>query len=107
MAVKKHIINNANNVVEQLHSASTPNDIAPDAIVSQTQTQINNNSDSIIEILNLPNAVKGIMLFSIIFLFIKYGRKPIVKLISYFGHNYIKNDYLRSFFDNKRMLVYC
>lgn len=110
MAVKKHIVNNANNVVEQLHSASTPNDIAPDAIVSQTQ--INNNSDSIIEIfkqflieiLNLPNAVKGIMLFSIIFLFIKYGRKPIIKLISYLGHNYIKNDYLRSFFDNKRML---
>ena len=77
MAVKKHIVNNANNVVEQLRSASTPNDIASDAIVSQTQTQINNNSDSIIEIfkqflieiLNLPNAVKGIMLFSIIFLF--------------------------------------
>lgn len=107
MAVKKHIINN---VVEQLHSASTPNDIASDAIMSKTQTS--NNSDSIfeifkqflIEILNLPNAVKGIMLFSIIFLFIKYGRKPIIKLISYLGHNYIKNDYLRSFFDNKRML---
>ena len=86
MAVKKHIINN---VVEQLHSASTPNDIASDAIMSKTQTS--NNSDSIfeifkqflIEILNLPNAVKGIMLFSIIFLFIKYGRKPIIKLISY------------------------
>ena len=96
MAVKKHIINN---VVEQLHSASTPNDIASDAIMSKTQTS--NNSDSIfeifkqflIEILNLPNAVKGIMLFSIIFLFIKYGRKPIIKLISYLGHNYIKNDY--------------
>lgn len=113
MAVKKHIANNAGNVVE--HVTSTPNDmITSDAIAStsQTQTISNNQTDSIfevfkqflIEILNLPNAVKGIMLFSIIFLFIKYGRKPIVKLISYFGHNYIKNDYLRSFFDNKRML---
>lgn len=109
MSVKKHIANNASNVVE--HVASTPNDIiSSDAIASQTQT--NNNSYSIfevfkqflIEILNLPNAVKGIMLFSIIFLFIKYGRKPIVRLISYLGKNYIKNDYLRSFFDNKRML---
>ena len=113
MAVKKHIANNAGNVVE--HVTSTPNDmITSDAIAStsQTQTISNNQTDSIfevfkqflIEILNLPNAVKGIMLFSIIFLFIKYGRKSIVKLISYFGHNYIKNDYLRSFFDNKRML---
>ena len=109
MSVKKHIANNASNVVE--HVASTPNDIiSSDAIASQAQT--NNNSYSIfevfkqflIEILNLPNAVKGIMLFSIIFLFIKYGRKPIVRLISYLGKNYIKNDYLRSFFDNKRML---
>lgn len=107
MAVKKHIANNAGNVVE--HVTSTPNDmITSDAIAStsQTQTISNNQTDSIfevfkqflIEILNLPNAVKGIMLFSIIFLFIKYGRKSIVKLISYFGHNYIKNDYLRSFF---------